>query len=100
MHNNVSHRVQPSLVEHIKVDAAAAPATSVHADGPGIILANHSKKEEHFFFYPNYWNGNGTAGANFDKPSTSISLKAGQTHFVSLAASFKGRVQRGKLQPA
>lgn len=67
---------------------------------PGIILSNKSKNSCHYFFYNNYWNGDGTAGANFDKPFTNILLSAGQTQFVSLPTSFKGRVQRGTQIPA
>ncbi|KAJ7636928.1 hypothetical protein FB45DRAFT_452006 [Roridomyces roridus] len=95
---HLAHRVQAAVVEH-RTPLPKADST-VHADGPGIILANRGKTETKFFFFPNYWNGNGTAGANFDKPSTSIAVKPGETHFVSLPASFKGRVQRGTLQPA
>ncbi|KAJ6518244.1 hypothetical protein C8R47DRAFT_1062776 [Mycena vitilis] len=93
---HLAHRVQGVAVRM----AVTPPEAAVHADGPGIILMNKGHKDTKFFFYPNYWNGNGTAGANFDKPSTSVSLKPGETHFVSLPASFKGRVQRGTLQPA
>ena len=82
------------------VAATAPQGSGQHAHGPGIILTNSSGHEKKFFFYNNYWNGNGTAGANFDHPQTSIALGAHQTHFVSLPASFKGRVQRGTLQPA
>ena len=93
----VAHRVQASMVEHVDAAKVASPP---HAPGPGIFLTNDSKKAEHYFFYNNYWNGNGTAGANFDKPNPSVSIEPGQTHFVSLPSSFKGRVQRGMLQPS
>lgn len=66
----------------------------------GIFLSNKSNKSCHYYFYENFWNGNGTAGANFDKPSTNLLLAAGQTQFVKLPTSFKGRVQRGTLIPA
>ena len=84
-------------MEHVTANAAA---NDHHAQGPGILLTNHSAHDGHYFFYNNYWNGNGTAGANFDHPQTSVSLKPNQTRFVSLPANFKGRVQRGTLQPA
>jgi hypothetical protein len=73
-----------------------------HDDGrsPGIILHNKSNTHCTYFFYNNYWNGNGTAGANFDKPLKSVQVSAGGMAFVSLPTSFKGRVQRGKLIPA
>jgi hypothetical protein len=67
--------------------------------GPGIDLTNKSKKETEYFFYDNYWNGNGTAGANFDKPLKSIKLKPNASQFVPLPNTFKGRVQRGKELP-
>lgn len=67
---------------------------------PGIILTNKSKIDEVYFFYDNYWNGNGTAGANFDHPLKSMHVLAGKTAFVSLPKSFKGRVQRGSIIPA
>jgi hypothetical protein len=67
---------------------------------PGIILSNKSSKSCHYFFYDNNWNGSGTAGANFDKPFTNIVLAAGQSQFVGLPTTFKGRVQRGTLIPA
>jgi hypothetical protein len=67
---------------------------------PGIVLSDKSKANCTYFFYDNYWNGNGTAGANFDKPLKSVLIAAGKTAFVGLPTSFKGRVQRGKLIPA
>lgn len=70
------------------------------ASGPGIQLTNKSNKVCTYYFYDNYWNGNGTAGANFDHPLKNVTLKPGQSSFVSLAATFKGRVQRGTQLPA
>lgn len=67
--------------------------------GAGIDLTNQSGKETEYFFYDNYWNGNGTGGANFDHPLKSVKLKPGQSQFVSLPLSFKGRVQRGTQLP-
>ncbi|KAJ6477197.1 hypothetical protein C8R47DRAFT_1141059 [Mycena vitilis] len=89
----LAHRVQGVAVKHIMLAAA-------NTGGPGIVLTNSGRQPTQFFFYPNYWDGNGTAGANFDKPSTSIALQPGETQFVLLPDSFKGRVQRGMLQPA
>jgi hypothetical protein len=74
-------------------------ATFAADQGHGIILTNKSNKESDYFFYDNLWNGNGTAGANFDKPLKSVKLWPNQTQFVSLPRTFKGRVQRGKLLP-
>jgi hypothetical protein len=67
---------------------------------PGILLSNKSPHDETYFFYDNYWNGNGTAGANFDKPLKSVHVPAGHTVSVDLPSSFKGRVQRGDKIPA
>ncbi|KAF3929147.1 hypothetical protein AA313_de0200629 [Arthrobotrys entomopaga] len=67
--------------------------------GPGITLANKSNKPEDYYFYNNLWNGNGTAGANFDHPLKSVHLKPDDKKFVKLPTSFKGRVQRGKELP-
>ncbi|KAK4985616.1 hypothetical protein LTR66_008119 [Elasticomyces elasticus] len=64
---------------------------------PGIILTNNSKSPCTYHFYDNYWNGNGTAGANFDKPLRSLKVAPGVTAFASLLTTFKGRVQRGTL---
>lgn len=77
---------------HFTRAAAAAP--------PGIQLSNKSNKAEEYFFFNNYWNGNGTAGANFDHPEKPTKLKAGASTFVQLDTGFKGRVQRGKVIPA
>ncbi|KAL8920503.1 MAG: hypothetical protein Q9208_006253 [Pyrenodesmia sp. 3 TL-2023] len=66
----------------------------------GIDLHNKSNKSCRYFFYDNYWNGNGTAGANFDKPLKSIELAPGAGKFVPLKNTFKGRVQRGTKIPA
>ena len=67
---------------------------------PGIELVNKSGRETTYVFYNNYWNGNGTAGANFDHPDKSVTLKPGARAFVALPAGFKGRVQRGTELPA
>ena len=51
-------------------------------------------------FYNNLWNGNATAGANFNYPESPTTVEAVKEVFVSLPSSFKGRVQRGTEQPA
>ncbi|KAG8623554.1 hypothetical protein KVT40_008530 [Elsinoe batatas] len=79
------------------VNAAVAKAP---AKGPGINLTNKGKAADTYFFFDNYWNGNGTAGANFDKPLKNVRVEGGKTTFVPLPITFKGRVQRGKLIPA
>ena len=81
--------------------AHPAPHAPEHApSGPGIILSNKSAHECSYFFYNNYWNGNGTAGANFDHPLKSLKLAPHTSTFVPLPSTFKGRVQRGTLMPA
>jgi len=67
---------------------------------PGVILTNRSHQVDTYYFYNNLWNGDGTAGANFDHALKSVTVSAGQTSFVSLPTTFKGRVQRGKQIPA
>lgn len=80
--------------------------------GPAIILSNKSDKPCTYFFYENFWyvliphfgkstvaytyrNGKGTAGANFTHPLESTTVAPQGTTFVSLAAIFKGSLQRG-----
>lgn len=63
-------------------------------------MSNKSPHDETYFFYDNFWNGNGTAGANFSKPLKSVHVPAGHTVSVDLTSSFKGRVQRGDKIPA
>ncbi|KAK6956652.1 hypothetical protein Daesc_001931 [Daldinia eschscholtzii] len=79
---------------------AAAPAEVPGPAGPGILLTNHSSKTNKYFFYNNYWNGNGEAGANFDRPLKDVELGPNQTVHVPLGLDFKGRVQRGTELPA
>ncbi|KAL8684986.1 MAG: hypothetical protein Q9218_008036 [Villophora microphyllina] len=88
---------QIKLVENLSASAPHAPADHT---GPGIDLHNKSNKQCTYFFYDNYWNGNGTAGANFDHPLKSAKLAPGASTFVPLPASFKGRVQRGTFIPS
>lgn len=88
------HHPQVKLESNPQVREAAA------ALKPGVHLVNKSKKVETYYFFNNYWNGNGTAGANFDHPENPTTLKPEEETFVALPESFKGRVQRGKLIPA
>ncbi|CAJ2507689.1 Uu.00g088750.m01.CDS01 [Anthostomella pinea] len=94
--NKVENASQPAGAA-IKTLAAAATTS---APGPGIQLTNHSAKKNTYYFYDNYWNGNGTAGANFDHPLKHVELAPNQTVHVPLSVSFKGRVQRGRALPA
>ena len=89
---HVAHRMVEKLVQQSRGDK--------DENGPGIVLSNKSDKEEAYFFYDNYWNGNGTAGANFDHPLKSVHLRPHTTGFVQLPSTFKGRVQRGTTLPA
>ena len=77
-----------------------ATAAAPQDQGPGILLTNNSARQNTYYFFENYWNGDGTAGANFDKPLTNVELGPNQTVYVPLLESFKGRVQRGDQQPA
>jgi hypothetical protein len=86
---------------HNRSGARLAPQSFAFAsDEPGIQLTNSSQNGATYFFYDNYWNGNGEAGANFDHPLKDVTLQPGESQFVPLPASFKGRVQRGTELPA
>ncbi|MCJ1280429.1 hypothetical protein MMC21_008257 [Puttea exsequens] len=89
----LAHRAQQKVIipHHTESDTHG---------GPGIVLANKSAKPCTYFFYDNFWNGNGTAGANFTHPLKSTHVNPGKTIFVSLPANFKGRLQRGTQIPA
>ncbi|KAI2784515.1 hypothetical protein F4815DRAFT_456117 [Daldinia loculata] len=97
-----SQSVEPAAF----VSFAAAPEglaeqpMTASSSGPGILLTNHSSKAHRYFFYENYWNGNGKAGANFDHPLTNVEVGPNRTVHVPLKLEFKGRVQRGDQQPA
>ncbi|OCL06265.1 hypothetical protein AOQ84DRAFT_223998 [Glonium stellatum] len=90
----------PQLAHRITSKAVIQSAAEPNHGGPGIILTNKSSRETAYFFYDNYWNSDGTAGANFDHPLKSIKLKPGTSSFISLPERFKGRVQRGTFIPA
>ena len=75
-------------------------AVQTRDNGPGVSLTNKSGKEVTYYFYNNFWNGDGTAGANFDHPNDPTTVAPGATTFVSLPTTFKGRVQRGNTLPA
>ncbi|KAI9860639.1 MAG: hypothetical protein M1813_006064 [Trichoglossum hirsutum] len=79
--------------------AAPIPADST-ITGPGILLNNKGTDTTEYCFFNNYWNGVGTAGANFDHPDTCVTLNAGASQFVPLDPSFKGRVQRTRSIPS
>jgi hypothetical protein len=83
--------------EGFGVAKAAVPSKP---SGPGILLTNKSTKPNTYYFYDNYWNGNGTAGANFDKPLKNVKVGPNETVHVPLDMAFKGRVQRGDQIPA
>lgn len=91
----LKERVAPGTQPDVRAAVHLEALSSSHDDGkaPGIVLSNRSASDETYFFYDNYWNGNGTAGADFDHPLKSQYVPAGHTMFVSLPSSFKGRVQ-------
>lgn len=102
--SHLAHRpATASLVVQSRMTAPHVSNSSDHTDhhnSPGIVLTNKSGKEQAYFFYNNYWNGNGTAGANFDHPLKSVKLAPHAKKFVDLPENFKGRVQRGTQIPA
>ncbi|KAI1269711.1 hypothetical protein F5Y18DRAFT_107934 [Xylariaceae sp. FL1019] len=85
------------------VFVAESVVPDVAANGvlkPGIQLTNQSPSKNTYFFYDNYWNGDGTGGANFDNPLKHVEIAPNATVHVDLPLSFKGRVQRGTQLPA
>ncbi|KAI1097598.1 hypothetical protein F4804DRAFT_327211 [Jackrogersella minutella] len=80
--------------------AGSIKIMAAEALGPGIQLTNKSPRKNTYFFYNNYWNGNGKSGANFDHPLKHVEVGPNQTVHVQLDVAFKGRVQRGDQQPA
>ncbi|EMC94286.1 hypothetical protein BAUCODRAFT_228063 [Baudoinia panamericana UAMH 10762] len=96
--DSLAHRTSINMAEVNPVHAVAREA--VTPKGPGIILANTSHEQCTYNFYDNAQNGNGWAVPTFDHPTASVTLKAGATQFVSLHTDFKGRIQRGSVQPA
>jgi len=65
--------------------------------GPGIELTNAGKATSLFTFWEDFSDGVGTASPNFVRPNISTTLAAGQSTFVGLPLSWKGRVQRGNF---
>ncbi|KAI4089488.1 MAG: hypothetical protein LQ339_008549 [Xanthoria mediterranea] len=90
----------PTSMQLPSIEPVQHDIPSAQVGGPGIILRNHRPVPQTYAFYNNYWNGNGTAGANFDKPDPIITVAGNDSLFVPLTESFKGRVQRGTLLPA
>ena len=80
----------PHLIHRMVEKAVQQNRGDKDDNGPGIMPSNKSGREESYFFYDNYWNGNGTAGANFDHPLKSVRLRPHTSVFVSLPDTFKG----------
>lgn len=78
----------------------SADAQQPEQQGPGVVLTNKSGKQCSYNFYNNTANGDGWASPEFNNTTASVTLEPGETRFVALDLSFKGRVQRGGLQPA
>ncbi|KAL9046065.1 MAG: hypothetical protein Q9214_001007 [Letrouitia sp. 1 TL-2023] len=91
---------QVAPLQHFFHPVSRAVQSLDASSGPGILLTNHTGAEQSYSFYNNYWNGDGTAGANFDHPDPTVSVAANSSLFVSLPDTFKGRVQRGTQLPA
>ncbi|KAL8903301.1 MAG: hypothetical protein Q9207_004014 [Kuettlingeria erythrocarpa] len=99
--DRTAHRAPMESIRMVEsFEASEAHRPEAHQGEVGIDLHNKSNKACRYFFYDNYWNGDGTAGANFDKPLKSIQLAPNASSFVPLKKTFKGRVQRGTLIPA
>ena len=97
---HLAHRPVSQKVVSLAVAQTASAENQLPEHGPGLILTNKTGNEADFYFYDNFWNGNGTAGANFDHPLKNIKLGKESTTHVALPLSFKGRVQRGNQLPA
>ena len=95
--SNANNQPHPHLTR--LAGAAPQPQAASKDPGPGITLTNKSGRQTTYYFYDNLWNGNGTAGANFDHPLKSITLKHNETQHVPLPTTFKGRLQRGTQLP-
>lgn len=90
-----------SSVQALPSNVPSDSALDRRTQGPGISLTNESGQQVTYYFYNNLWNGDGTAGANFDQPNDPPTVvAAGATTFVPLPTTFKGRVQRGNTIPA
>jgi hypothetical protein len=94
-----SFRVLPILA--LAFSALAVPLVK-RDNGGGIILHNKGSGPQTLYFYENSRNGNGNGDPRFgnDHLPNAPTLQPGETKFVSLDLSFKGRVQRGTEQPA
>ncbi|KAI3399109.1 hypothetical protein diail_7688 [Diaporthe ilicicola] len=92
-----SSQPEPLMAAFAVQSAAAQPEQQ---QGPGVVLTNKSGTQCSYNFYNNTANGDGWANPEFNNATASVTLGAGQTQFVTLDVSFKGRVQRGALQPA
>ena len=95
-----SQLVFASLIALISFTSNAL-TTQPRDQGLGIQLTNSGNLQQTFYFYKNFWEGDGTAGVNFDSPNDPpTTLAPGASTFVDLPTSFKGRVQRGNSIPA
>ena len=94
---DLAHEIEAEeTIDSVGIKAFNAATTL----GPGIQLTNKSSKKNTYYFFDNYWNGNGEAGANFDHPLKHVEVGPNKTVHVPLSLQFKGRVQRGDKQPA
>jgi hypothetical protein len=94
-----SFRLIPVLA--LAFSALAVPLDKRY-DGSGIILHNKGSGPQTFYFYENTDNGNGWADPSYGDAHlpNAPTIQAGDSTFVPLDKSFKGRVQRGTTIPA
>lgn len=57
---------EPHLVHALQQKRIQQKSVVHNQDGPGIVLGNKSGKEQDYFFYDNYWNGNGKSTLSHD----------------------------------
>jgi len=94
-------------------DSPSTPATALTPrggqgvcpgqSGPGVMLTNKGSTEQTIYFFKNHRNGNGWADPEFNTPDPevpSVTIAPGETKYAKTPYDWKGRAQRGKLQPA
>jgi hypothetical protein len=80
-------------------DGATAFAPQ-NCPGTGVLLSNMGDKPTTIKFFENLANGNGWGVPDFNYAKYSASLESGETKYLPLPLTFKGRAQRGMELPA
>jgi hypothetical protein len=72
-------------------------------DGPGVLITNKGNATQTFAFFKNLKNGDAWAAPEFNNPDPDVpnlTVQPGDTGFAKTPYDWKGRAQRGTLQPA